>query len=54
MTPNNGIERTPKDEWIAQDNPVRVVDAFVEELDLGRPGFDRATPADRAITWRRC
>src|SRR6266481_5444904 len=27
------------DEWITEDNPVRVVDAFVEELDLaGRQG----------------
>ena len=23
------------DDWIAEDNPVRAVDAFVEELDLG-------------------
>jgi transposase len=34
------------DEWIAQDNPVRVVDAFVEELDLERMGFERAVPAE--------
>jgi len=26
------------DEYIGQDNPVRVVDAFVEELDLPRLG----------------
>jgi hypothetical protein len=23
------------DDWIAEDNPVRAVDAFVDELDLG-------------------
>ena len=34
------------DDWIAEDNPVRAVDAFVEELDLGGLGFERAEPAD--------
>ena len=34
------------DDWIAEDNPVRAVDAFVEELDLGALGFERAEPAD--------
>src|SRR6266481_9787944 len=34
------------DEWITEDNPVRVVDAFVEELDLAELGFGRAEPAD--------
>jgi len=33
------------DDWIAEDNPVRVVDAFVEELDLRMLGFDCAEPA---------
>ena len=23
------------DDWICQDNPVRVIDVFVDELDLG-------------------
>ncbi len=32
------------DEWIGEDNPVRVVDVFVDELDLGGLGFDRVTP----------
>ena len=27
------------DDYIGEDNPVRVVDAFVEELDLGDLGF---------------
>jgi transposase len=33
------------DEFIAEDNAVRVVDAFIDELDLGSLGFDGATPA---------
>ncbi|MGD8642518.1 MAG: IS5/IS1182 family transposase, partial [Gammaproteobacteria bacterium] len=32
------------DEYIAEDNPVRVVDVFVDELDLSVLGFNRATP----------
>jgi transposase len=44
------------DDWVAEDNPVRVIDAFVDELDLkdlefggadpaatGRPGYHPAT-----------
>jgi len=34
------------DEWITEDNPVRVVDAFVDELDLTELGFERAEPAE--------
>src|SRR5678816_3462954 len=33
------------DDYIADDNPVRVVDAFVEELDLQNLGFAGAEPA---------
>jgi len=33
------------DDYIADDNPVRAVDAFVEELDFGALGFSNATPA---------
>ncbi|WP_454914109.1 IS1182 family transposase [Variovorax gossypii] len=33
------------DDYIGQDNPVRVVDAFVEELDLRSLGFQGADPA---------
>ena len=32
------------DEFVAEDNTVRVVDAFVDELDLASLGFDGATP----------
>src|SRR6187200_679141 len=34
------------DDFIGEDNPVRVVDAFVAELDLGELGFDGVRPAD--------
>jgi transposase len=33
------------DDWIAEDNPVRVVDAFVDGLDLDALGFDGAQAA---------
>lgn len=33
------------DDWIAEDNPVRAVDAFVEELNLQKLGFESAEPA---------
>jgi len=33
------------EDWIAEDNPVRVVDAFVDELDLKALGFERAAAA---------
>src|SRR5215475_6513741 len=32
------------DDWIDEDNPVRVIDAFVEKLDLSRMGFDGVAP----------
>jgi len=32
------------DDWIAENNPVRVTDVFVDELDLGGLGFDRVVP----------
>jgi len=33
------------DDYIAEDNPVRAVDAFVEELELKMLGFEGAEPA---------
>lgn len=33
------------DDFVGVDNPVRIVDAFVEELDLPSLGFDGSTPA---------
>ena len=32
------------EDWIGDDNPVRVIDVFVVELDLGGLGFDRVAP----------
>jgi len=32
------------EDWIEEDNPVRVIDAFVEKLDLFRLGFDGVAP----------
>ena len=32
------------DEYISDDNPVRVIDVFVEELDLRALGFDGVLP----------
>ncbi len=46
-----GVERTQNtlfperlEDWIGDDNPVRVIDVFVDELDLGGLGFDRVAP----------
>ena len=33
------------EDWIDEDNPVRVIDAFVDALDLGEIGFDGVEPA---------
>ena len=32
------------DDYIVGDNPVRVIEVFVNELDLGKLGFDGAKP----------
>ena len=45
------------EDYIAEDNPVRVIEAFVEELDLQTVGFERAQPAHKRAgrrTTRRC
>lgn len=34
------------DEYVTADNPVRFLDAFVAQLDLGALGFQRSVPAD--------
>ena len=33
------------EDWIGEDNPVRVVDLFVDEVDLAELGFGRMAPA---------
>jgi len=47
-----GVERSQAvllperlEDWVSEDNPVRVVDVFVDELDLEALGFGRAMPA---------
>ncbi len=47
----DGLERTHSslfperlEDWIGDDNPVRVIDVFVDELDLGGLGFGRSDP----------
>src|SRR5208282_2263938 len=49
-----GIERSQStffpamlDEYVAEDNPVRAVDAFVDGLDLGKLGFGRVAPLEQ-------
>src|ERR1700732_3262883 len=32
------------EDWIGEDNPVRVIDVFVDELDLAELGFDGVDP----------
>ena len=39
------------EDWIGEDNPVRVIDAFVDSLDLNGLGFERAVAA---ATGRPC
>lgn len=34
------------EDWIGEDNPVRVIDVFVDEMDLGALGFEGSLPAD--------
>jgi hypothetical protein len=37
------------DDFVTEDNPVRIVEAFVEELDLASLGFDGAMPSARFV-----
>ena len=32
------------EDWVGEDNPARVIDVFVDELELGGLGFDRVDP----------
>jgi transposase len=48
-----GVERSQStmfpaelDEYVAEDNSVRVIDAFIDTLDLKALGFEGAIPAD--------
>ena len=53
-----GIDRSQRtflpamlEDYVAEDNPVRAVDAFVDGLDLGKLGFTRVEPL---VTGRPC
>ena len=37
------------EDWIGEDNPVRVIDVFVDELDLGELGFSGVDPEPRGL-----
>jgi transposase len=45
-----GVRRAPlpahgeREDWIDEDNPVRVIDVFVDEIDLGALGFGGVDP----------
>ena len=32
------------DDYVRENNPVRVIEAFIDELDLATPGFDGVVP----------
>jgi transposase len=32
------------EDWIDEDNPARVIDAYVDAIDLGELGFDGVVP----------
>jgi hypothetical protein len=33
------------DDYVTENNPVRVIEAFIDELDLATLGFDGVVPA---------
>jgi len=37
------------DDFIAEDNAARIIDAFVEELDLESLGFEGANPSTTGV-----
>lgn len=56
-----GVERsqgtmfpTQLDEYVSEDNAVRVIDAFIDTLDLNALGFDGAVPAGTGRPWVGC
>ncbi len=52
-----GVERTQStlfparlEDWIGDDNPVRMIDVFVDEFDLGGLGFGRVEPRQAELS----
>ena len=41
------------DEYLGEDNPVRAIDVFVDELDLAKLGFDGVEP-EAIARGKRC
>ena len=41
------------DDYVSEENPVRVVDVFVDELDLASLGFERVQAASTGPTFAR-
>jgi hypothetical protein len=39
------------DDWVGKDNPVRVIDAFVDGLDLKKLAFETVEPLDIGRPW---
>ena len=37
------------EDWIIEDNPVRVIDVFVDELELAELGFSGVPPRSPAV-----
>jgi hypothetical protein len=44
------------EDWICEDNPVRAIDVFVDELELAERGFRGVAPEPTAVLRiiRRC
>jgi hypothetical protein len=42
------------EDWIGEDNPVRVIDVFIDELDLADLGFDEGRPVASGSSARVC
>jgi transposase len=44
------------DDWVDESNPIRVIDAFVDALDLRKLGFEGVDPAETGrparLYWR--
>jgi len=38
------------DEFIGEDNPVKVIDAFVDSLDVNKAGFKNNIPVEKGCT----
>ena len=38
------------EDWIDENNPVRVIDVFVDELDLAELGFDGVAPEEGLVS----